>query len=282
MMVARTSAAPETEPLYSVGPYLRVVSASLERIWENVLDWEHLPHLHADSFAAIHLVHSTADSWRALVTTVPSLGAAESEVEVVLDRSHLRYVTRTLGGAGIGTEIVTTLAPVNAHSTRIEVEFLVPGVSEEHADLVGVYYRKLYARLWDQDEAMMIERERVIGLASRAHLRFPDDRRAPVPLGNVGELRARLPLLIEVADRLYRIVEIDDRFVVHSAACPHMGGPLDRAAIDADACVVCPWHGYRFTVTTGRSADGRKLRLAAVPRVDIDAETGEALLRWRL
>lgn len=281
-MVARPSAAPEAEPLYSVGPYLRVINASLERVWENVLDWEHLPHLHADSFAAIRLVHSSGDSWRALVTTVASLGGAESEVEVTLDRPHLRYVTRTIGGAGAGTEIITTLAPVDAHSTRVAVDFLVPGVSEEHAELVGVYYRKLYARLWDQDETMMVERERVLGLASRVHLRFPDDRRLPVPLGTAAELRGRLPLLIEVADRLYRIVEVEGRFVVHSAVCPHMGGPLDRAPVDAEACVVCPWHGYRFSVTTGRSADGRKLRLEPVPRVDIDAGTGEALLRWRL
>ena len=281
-MVARTSAAPEAEPLYSVGPYLRVVNASLDRIWENVLDWEHLPYLHADSFAAIRLVHSTADTWRALVTTVASLGGAESEIEVVLDRANLRYVTRTIGGAGVGTEIVTALTPVDARNTRVEVEFLVPGVSEEHADLVGVYYRKLYARLWDQDEAMMVERERVLGSAASVSLRVPDDRRQPVPLGSAAELRTRLPLLIEVADRLYRILEVEGRFVVHSATCPHMGGPLGHAAVDEQGCVTCPWHGYSFAVATGRSADGRKLRLASVPRVDIDAETGEALLRWRL
>jgi len=281
-MSARTSAAPESEPLYNVGPYLRVVGASLERIWENVLDWEHLPHLHVDSFAAIRLVHASAEGWRAVVTTVASLGGAQSEVEVVLDRPRTRYVTRTIAGAGVGTEIVTTLAPVNASVTRVSVDFLVPGVSEEHADLVGVYYRKLYARLWDQDEAMMVERERVLGLASRADLRVPDDRRAPVPLGNADDLRSRLPLLVEVADRLYRIVNVGGRFVVHSAVCPHMGGPLDRAAVDEHACVACPWHGYRFDVTSGCSVEGRKLRLAAVPRVDIDAETGETLLRWRL
>jgi nitrite reductase/ring-hydroxylating ferredoxin subunit len=280
-MAARTSSSSVVEQrdeLTAVGPYRRVISASLERIWENVLDWEHLPHLHSDSFSSIRLLHATADGWRALVGTVPQLGGTESEIEVTLDRSRLRYTTRTLDGAGAGTEILTTLEPV-AHGTRIDVDFLVPSVSEEHAELVGVFYRRMYARLWDQDESMMIARQRVVDTARAAIARVPDASRSPVPLGPEAELRPRLPLLVEVADRLYRILEVGGRIVVHSATCPHMGGPLASAPLDAEGCIRCPWHGYRFDVCTGRSADDRKLRLARSPRVVVGAD-GEAYLRW--
>jgi nitrite reductase/ring-hydroxylating ferredoxin subunit len=277
-MASRSNTAPEREPLFSVGPYRRVVAASIERVWENVLDWEHLPHLHHDSFASLRLLSADADGWRAIVTTVRELGAAESEIEVVLDRPQSSYVTRTLAGAGEGTEITTVLEPMGS-STRITVDFLVPGVSEQHAELIGVYYRKLYARLWDQDEDMMIGRQRALDRAASRGARVPDARRAPVPLGNADELRARLPLRIEIADRMFQIVAVDGEILVHSATCPHMGGPL-AVRVERDGCLVCPWHGFRFDARTGRSTEGRVLRLAPAPRVEIDPQTGEALLRW--
>jgi nitrite reductase/ring-hydroxylating ferredoxin subunit len=280
MAAARTSSVVEQrDELVAVGPYRRVIAASLERIWENVLDWEHLPYLHADSFSSIRLRAATGEGWRAVVATVPDLGGGESEIEVVLDRPRLRYTTRTLDGAGAGTEIITTLEPV-ATGTRIDVDFLVPSVSAEHAELVGVYYRRLYARLWDQDESMMVVRQRALDVSRAPAARVADAARAPVPLGPETQLRARLPLLIEIAERLYRIVDLGGDIVVHSATCPHMGGPLAEAPLGGDGCMRCPWHGYLFDARTGRSADERKLRLARSPRIVVDAG-GEAWLRWK-
>ena len=45
---AMLAAMPE---LISVAVYRRRIGASLERVWENVRDWEHLPWLHRQSFA---------------------------------------------------------------------------------------------------------------------------------------------------------------------------------------------------------------------------------------
>ena len=59
-------------------------------------------------------------------------------------------------------------------------------------------------------------------------------------------------------------------------ACPHLGLPLD-AEPDATGIVTCPWHGYRFDVRTGASADDRGLRLAPAPSVAI--EGGRVVLR---
>jgi nitrite reductase/ring-hydroxylating ferredoxin subunit len=279
-MAARSSIVEQSVPLVSAGAYRRVVAASIERVWENVLDWEHLPHLHHDSFTAIRLLASSADGWRAVVTTVPELGGTESEIEVVLDKPHLTYTTRTLEGAGAGTEIVTSLEPFDGATTRVDVDFLIPGLDEAQSEAVGVYYRRLYARLWDQDEAMMTERQRQLDRGARTMVCVRDDARAPVPLGDEASLRRRLPLLIEVAGRLYRMAESGGEIVVHSAVCPHMGGPLGVTHIDEHGCITCPWHGYRFDVRSCRSADGRRLKLARSPHVAVDAATGEAFLRW--
>ena len=37
------------------------------------------------------------------------------------------------------------------------------------------------------------------------------------------------------------------------AVCPHRRGPLDGADIEDDYIAVCPWHGWRFDIRTGKS-----------------------------
>ena len=39
-----------------VGSYRRRMAVSVERMYENALDWAHLPYLHSDAFASIELV----------------------------------------------------------------------------------------------------------------------------------------------------------------------------------------------------------------------------------
>ena len=50
--------------LASVATYRRTVAASLERVVENVLDWEHLPWLHRASFSSVELVDAGESGWR--------------------------------------------------------------------------------------------------------------------------------------------------------------------------------------------------------------------------
>jgi nitrite reductase/ring-hydroxylating ferredoxin subunit len=88
-------------------------------------------------------------------------------------------------------------------------------------------------------------------------------------LGPPEDVRARAPFCVELGGRSYRIVELGGELVAHAAVCPHWLGPLRGAPVE-DGCVRCPWHGYRFDLRTGRSADGRGLRLPPAPRVEID------------
>ena len=47
------------------GTYKRTLPVSLERMYENALDWEHLPHLHASSFSSLQCLDAGAWGWRA-------------------------------------------------------------------------------------------------------------------------------------------------------------------------------------------------------------------------
>jgi nitrite reductase/ring-hydroxylating ferredoxin subunit len=254
-----------------VATYRREVGAEVARVWENVLDWEHLPWLHRTTFSRIELLESGALGWRARVGLAPDAGRVIL-LEVRTERDAGHYVSRTLEGPGAGTEIWTQLDPRGAR-TGIEVEFHVPGVPPEGAAGVGGAFERLYARLWDEDEAMMQRRARE--LARRAQPAAPPC--APVALGPVVELRRRLPLVVELDGERWRVVELGGELFAHATRCPHWLGPLEEARLEDDGCLRCPWHGYRFDVRTGANRDGRRLRLPPAPRVRVDP-AGEASL----
>jgi nitrite reductase/ring-hydroxylating ferredoxin subunit len=261
----------------SVAVYRRTVAASLERVVENVLDWEHLPWLHRGSFSSIELLDAGDSGWRAKVGLQPASPSRAVEIEVRFEPSPERYVTRTLRGAGEGTEIWTRITPRADHETAIEVEFLVPGVAAAARDAVGKAYLALYKRLWDEDEAMMRRREAELR-ELRARPRGNGGGMPAVALGRLAELRARLPLVVESGGRSYRVVELDGELVAHATVCPHKLGPLEECAIE-DGALRCPWHGYRFDVRTGQSRDGRRLRLPAAPRVEVGPDA-DVQLTW--
>jgi phenylpropionate dioxygenase-like ring-hydroxylating dioxygenase large terminal subunit len=212
----------------------RTIRASLARVRENVLDWEHLPWLHRETFGHVRLLERRRDGFRAETARRGGAAFDPFEIDVAFEPDGLTYHSRTVTGAGTGTDIVTCLESRGAGTTHIEVEFLVPNVLPREIERLGAAYLRLYTRLWDQDEAMMVRRQDLL-----------DGR---LVLGK-------------------REVCVDGLRVRHATVCPHRGGPLDDVPVE-DGCITCPWHGYRFDLLSGRSADGRALCL--------DTETLEA------
>ncbi len=261
--------------LMRVAVYRRTIRASLARAWENVLDWEHLPWLHSGSFIGIERVDSGSWGWRARVGLQPAKLRQQILLELRVERPEGCYVARTLEGPGAGTEIWTRLEPEEEHRTRVEVEFLVPGVSEQSAPDAGAAFARLYTQLWDEDEAMMVRREALLS-RPRAGRRAP---RQSVALGSPDAVRAKLPFCVEVGGRSFRVVEVEGELLAHSTVCPHQLGPLEQAEVE-DGCVRCPWHGYRFDLRNGRSRDHDRLRLEAAPRVEVDGDSAQVRLVW--
>ena len=244
--------------------YARRVGASIDRVWENVLDWEHLPWLHAGSFRAIEQRDAGPWGWRARVELEPRGDAVE--LELLVEREAGRYVTRTLTGRGAGSEIWTTRHPVGPDATDIAVAFEIPGVPPASAARLGAGYVRLYARLWDEDEEMMQRRSREF-----ERLRAPRAEPEPLELGPWPALRARLPLAVRWGGRDFRIVEHAGKLLAHASVCPHRLGPLSESEVE-DGHVRCPWHGYRFALGSGRCPESPGLRLPEPPRVVVDSE----------
>lgn len=251
------------------GEYRREVGASVARIWENVFDWEHLPALHAQDFAGVELLDLDREGWRVSLT---SRGAAEPQVlKLSADRARKVYVVRTESGPGAGAEIRTGLTALDPQRTVVHVRFHLPVTEPGRAERAGRRLAAAYARLWAEDEAMMQRREAL----SRGRVRVPD---GVLDLGAVELVRTRAPFTLEWQGARVRMAEFEGALVAFSAVCPHWLGPLDETPVES-GCVRCPWHGYRFDVRTGESADGRPLRLA--PLFEVIVREGRAQLRVR-
>ena len=48
------------------------------------------------------------------------------------------------------------------------------------------------------------------------------------------------------------LFNVGGKFYCLDNVCPHRGGPLAEGTLDGNV-VTCPWHGWRFDVTTGVS-----------------------------
>ncbi len=251
--------------LTEVALYHRTIRASITSVWDNVLDWQHLPWLHRTTFHDIDAIDAGPWGWTARIELQPGGPDLRFTVDLRIERPASRYVARTTEGQGAGSEIWTTLTPTTDTETDIEVRFLVPDCPPALVETLRESYLTTYRQLWDEDEAMMVRREAHLANAGAT----PSDVGEPVDLGRLETVRARLPLLVEMAGRTYRVVEVEGALVAHATVCPHMLGPLENAPLEGD-CVRCPWHGYLFDVRTGRQADGERLRLAPAPRVEID------------
>ena len=232
-----------------VGSYHRVLPVSLERMYENTLDWEHLPHVHASSFSAIRILDAGSWGWRAELRDAAD---NRSVIELRLDRQCRRWITRNLEGPNQGAEIWTHVFPVAERRLEIVVDFFVPGVAAAARDKVGQAYATLYARLYDEDVEMMVQRQRALD-------QRVDGGDTRVDLGPRAQLQT--PVTVKVGSRQIVVREVAGELVAYPALCPHQRGPLDQVTVE-QGTVTCPWHGYRFDIRTGECLSGQSCRLS--------------------
>ncbi len=243
---------PNNLGLTLVASYDRLIKANITRVWENVLDWEHLPHLHNSTFDYISLDEAGDWGWRTW-----SNPERTAYIELCVDKTQ--YVARSYDAKEQTSEIWTYLTPEN-EQTGIHVEFHATNIKPEAKHKVGKIYLRLYEQLWDEDEAMMTARQ----------LRLTESRNTDTELnlGNVEQLRSRLPITVQLKNGEFRLTESNGKLVLYSTICPHRLGPLDDADI-CDNTVTCPWHGYCFDIVTGNclSPAGSSCKLPEPPAI---------------
>ena len=84
-----------------------------------------------------------------------------------------------------------------------------------------------------------------------------------------GELESALkidqPRLLLVRGRRICIVRRENALLAVEDACPHNGESLSKGAVNYIGEIVCPWHGQRFNLITGREAAEQSRDLITYP-----------------
>jgi nitrite reductase/ring-hydroxylating ferredoxin subunit len=100
-------------------------------------------------------------------------------------------------------------------------------------------------------------------------------------VGKVSEVPPGGRLIVEVEGRSIGVFNVGGRFYALRNRCPHQAAPLCQGAIKGMALpslpgeylwaregeiLRCPWHGWEFDITTGRSIfNPHRVRVASYP-----------------
>ena len=259
--------------LAHVTTYTRELPINLDRMYENAIDWEHLPFLHSSTFSEIAVIESGDWGWKAKAFLTPKSRFNSMTLELRLDKSKNRWITKTLAGFGKGTEIWTHAIPIDNNKIKVIVDFYVPKLPSFLKAKYAGQYSALYAQLYDEDLWMMAGRQAQLNKLDKAKSTISETTKV---LGKLGEIKAQLPFTFEFNHHSYRLVELADTLVAHTLSCPHMLGPLQDADVKG-GILVCPWHGYQFDLKTRKCISGQRCKLAPAPLIKIDTDKMEVV-----
>jgi NAD(P)H-dependent nitrite reductase small subunit len=71
-----------------------------------------------------------------------------------------------------------------------------------------------------------------------------------VKVAELSELAAGQSKCVQINGREIALFNAGGKIFAIDNVCPHRGGPLSDGALEGGV-VVCPWHGWRFDLTSG-------------------------------
>jgi len=97
---------------------------------------------------------------------------------------------------------------------------------------------------------------------------------ARIEVATIEEVPAGEVRVFDVGGRSVAVCNVAGAFYAIDNSCPHRGGPLGEGDLDG-AVVICPWHGWRWDVTTGANTNNPASRVPCFP---VSVERGEILV----
>ena len=83
----------------------------------------------------------------------------------------------------------------------------------------------------------------------------------------VGAAAGLVPGVVRGAGR-YAVGNANGELFAVTRRCRHLGADLADGSVDREGCLVCPWHGARYDVGTGRMTRGPQGFFAKIPGSD--------------
>jgi nitrite reductase (NADH) small subunit len=94
---------------------------------------------------------------------------------------------------------------------------------------------------------------------------------ARVRIGSSGDVPVGEARVVDAAGKTIALFNVDGTYFAIDNTCAHRGGPLGEGDLDGRV-VACPWHGWRWDVTTGANANNPAIKVPCFP---VTVEQGE-------
>ena len=83
-----------------------------------------------------------------------------------------------------------------------------------------------------------------------------------VRVASIGDVKPGSGVVAEAHGKAIAVFNVDGTFYAIDNTCVHRGGPLGEGDLEGSV-VTCPWHGWRFNVTTGACMNNPSSRVAS-------------------
>jgi len=88
-------------------------------------------------------------------------------------------------------------------------------------------------------------------------------RAADVPVGQ--------GRVVQAGAKSLALWNVDGAYHVIDNTCPHRGGPLGDGDLEGRVAI-CPWHGWRWDVTTGANTNNPAVKIPCFPTSVVDGD----------
>jgi len=77
--------------------------------------------------------------------------------------------------------------------------------------------------------------------------------------------------VVQAGAKSLALFNVDGAYHVIDNTCPHRGGPMGDGDLEGRVAI-CPWHGWRWDVTTGANASNPAVKIACFPATVVDGD----------
>jgi nitrite reductase (NADH) small subunit len=83
-------------------------------------------------------------------------------------------------------------------------------------------------------------------------------------VGETSDLQPDQGTIVEASGKTLALFNAGGTFYAIDNTCLHRGGPLGEGELEG-TIVTCPWHGWRWNVTTGENAMNAAIKVSSYP-----------------
>ncbi len=94
---------------------------------------------------------------------------------------------------------------------------------------------------------------------------------ARISVAKISDVPSGEGRVVDAGGKTLALFNVGGTYYAIDNTCAHRGGPLGEGELDG-TIVTCPWHGWRWDVTTGANANNPAIKVPCFP---VMVEQGE-------